>query len=258
MVAWSVCFSSFSNADVSTKPISYEIEAAAGFLDFDYTEYSSKAPNGVLDTEKGRLTTGSVLGRYQSTASKIPWLMQVRYEGATGDTNYDGYLQQGTLLSPFNAKTGNEFDEIDVRFGLPFHHRHVGKLMPFMETGWHEWRRRLVSYEEVYQHQVVRLGLSGDWRASSHWQTNAEISLGKLRNSQVIINSLGVVLPLQDKQQWRASVGLLYHVNPQWVLGAGWQFERFEYGRSSVIRGVFEPDSRSEIFRSSLLMSYTF
>ena len=127
-----------------------------------------------------------------------------------------------------------------MRFGLPFHHRHVGKLMPFMETGWHEWRRRLVSYEEVYQNQVVRLGLSGDWRASSHWQTNAEISLGKLRNSQVTINSLGVVLPLQDK------------------LGAGWQFERFEYGRSSVIRGVFEPDSRSEIFRSSLLMSYTF
>jgi hypothetical protein len=104
-----------------------QVGFATGMLQQDYQELSASAPNGIFNQETGNLNTWQIQANYLPTLSisklNLPLYVQVQYSQSMGNTQYDGFLQQGKILIPFMSKTNNHLQDVQFSIGLPFTHQ---------------------------------------------------------------------------------------------------------------------------------------
>jgi len=98
-------------------------------LQQDYREIDTQGltADGILNTEKGHWQGNALQARWQgqlpigttAMATRLPLWLQAQTAQATGQTDYNGYLQSGNTLTPYRAKTGNTWRSHSVALGVP-------------------------------------------------------------------------------------------------------------------------------------------
>ena len=83
------------------------LSAAAIRQDYRETDTQGLTADGTLNTERGTVGGWGLQGRWQGHLGGLPLWAQADAQWAQDQTDYDGYLQSGSTLSPFKAKTGN-------------------------------------------------------------------------------------------------------------------------------------------------------
>lgn len=93
------------------------ISITTGLMQQDYQEYDNhqRVDNGILNTEKSDIHEFAINTRYQHTHQGL-WL-QGRATHVTGATNYDGFLQQGNQLIPYQSITDNTMYKLSANVG---------------------------------------------------------------------------------------------------------------------------------------------
>ena len=102
------------------------LKAQWGALEQDYAELDrhNLTQTGILDAETGSIRGLTLLGRWQS--KNLPLWVQLGYGQHKGQTHYQGHIQNGTVLLPFKAKTGNRITHTTAAIGFPIA---IGKPM---------------------------------------------------------------------------------------------------------------------------------
>ncbi len=77
--------------------------------------------DGTLNSERGNAPGTTLQGRWQGDLSlvthSLPLWLQASTTWVQGQTQYDGYLQSGSTLTPYRAKTGNTWRSHSVALG---------------------------------------------------------------------------------------------------------------------------------------------
>ena len=220
-------------------------------LNRQYTEFDSfgRAPDGILNSEKGALTGGAFRGRWQG----VPFekfrhevFLQAEYSQHTGNTSYQGYLKSGLTLTPYSAITHNELHDFRARAGLPIAQTEDMQWVPFVEYRYQNWVRDLVQYRETFQHQAAVVGVLGQWRASPAWTLEGEASIGQMLHAQVDVPKLGFSGTLGNQALWTLGASASYQIKDHWRAVASVRYEQSQYSQSAPSNGFIEPASRTK------------
>ena len=166
-----------------SQPLS-QISIATGILQQDYREFSASAPNGIFNQETGNLNTWQIQANYLPTLSisklNLPLYLQGQYRHSNGNTQYDGYLQQGQMLIPFESTTKNNLQDIQASIGLLLTPQPV-QVVPFVAYVDHTWKRGLSQYQETFSHKSLALGVSTTWQINAKWEALGLFSVGQMQ-----------------------------------------------------------------------------
>ncbi len=236
-----------------------QVGFATGMLQQDYQELSASAPNGIFNQETGNLNTWQIQANYLPTLSisklNLPLYVQVQYSQSMGNTQYDGFLQQGKILIPFMSKTNNHLQDVQFSIGLPFTHQSF-QLTPLVSYSYHTWQRDLSQYQETYHHQAVALGLLAVWQINPQWQMTSQFSAGQMQSAQLNVPHVQFIASLGTQTIKTAHAQLAYDVNPYWQLALSANYQHYRYGQSAVNNGLFAPESITK--QRSLLASLNY
>lgn len=232
-------------------------------LQQDYRELDSqgRTSDGTLNTERGRLTGGAVALRWQTGADvAVPLWLQARAEWTQGRTAYQGYLQRGTTLTPFAAKTGNVWQALELSVGLPLVLNQTGwQMTPFLQWSTSRWQRNLVQYSETYRANSVGSGVLLQWAVTD--RLTLEGSLARLKNmpTRVSVPALGFTSRQESTTETTAlELAVSYALAPHWHIHAGVQQKRWKAGASPIVAGLQVPGNLYKQTRYSVGLNYLF
>jgi len=223
----------------------------------DYREPDPFGRVNPLNSETGSVLTTELTLRWRGQlAQALPELaMQARANYAQGQTDYNGYLQQGSTLTPYSARTGNTQQAISLRVGLPlnaFTEQPWAKhIAPYAEQGWHHWQRNLTQYGETFDWQTTTLGVMALWPLAdlglpqfSRFTLKADLATGRSHNtSMAAAPALGFAADLGSASIGSAAFALHYEVTPSWLLGLRYEAQRMNFGTSLTVAGLQYPGS---------------
>ncbi len=227
-----------------------------GITRHDYREPDPLGRVDPLDCETGDIPTTQVTlrwrGKLTQALPEITTQAQVSY--AQGQTDYNGYLQQGITLIPFQARTGNTFQDYRLRVGLPlndFTQQPWGQhIAPYTEQSWHHWQRNLMQYGETYTWQSTSLGVMDLWTLAdfglpkfSRYTLEADLSVGHTHTSHIDAPGLGFTADLASTNIHSAAFALHYAVTPAWSMGLRYQTQYINLGASPSVAGFKYPGS---------------
>ena len=211
-----------------------------------------------LDSETGSVPTTEIDLRWRGQlAQALPDLVlqaQARY--THGQTAYSGYLQQGSILTPFTARTGNTLQALSLRVGLPLNAltrlpwaQHIA---PYAEQSWHRWQRNLTQYGETFTGQTTTLGVMALWPLAelglpqfARFTLEADFAVGRSRSLHINAPSLDFATDLPNTEDRSAALGLQYAVTPTWLIGLRYAAHRSSYGASPTVAGLQYPGSHT-------------
>nr|MDP2190315.1 hypothetical protein [Rhodoferax sp.] len=127
----------------------------------DYREPDPLGRVNPLNSETGSIPTTQATLRWRGQlAQALPELaLQAQASYAQGQTDYNGYLQQGLTLTPYRARTGNTLQALSLRVGLPLNaltrQPWAQAIAPYAEQS---WQRNLTQYGETFTWQTIRTG----------------------------------------------------------------------------------------------------
>lgn len=174
---------------------------------------------------------------------QIPLYLQGNYQQSEGNTRYDGYLQQGIVLSPYSTQTANRFTASHIRVGLPLALGRQWQVIPYAEYGQQRWQRTLTQYQELFTHSSVSVGVLGRYALSPSWLLAVDAAQGRITTTNINIPSLNFLAALGNKPLTRMGVGVDYQWSPQLSVGITSRYSRYGYGASRVINKLQEPES---------------
>ncbi len=201
-----------SSPDISHQPVAHNLwrslTLSHGITRHDYREPDPLGRVDPLDSETGDIPTTQATLRWRGKLTQaLPEMVaQAQASYAQGQTDYNGYLQQGITLTPYQARTGNTFQDYHLRVGLPLNaltqpspsHRWTQHIAPYLEQGWHHWQRNLAQYGETYTWQSTSLGVMALWSLAesglpqgSRYTVEADISTGRTNHSHINAPALG-------------------------------------------------------------------
>lgn len=265
---------------------SWQWQINAGQLYQDYHEIDNQGitTDGVLNSETGgiprvslslvhelkmrELKMDNLNGSNDSkvantnTNTKIGWTpyAEVTLSYASGKTDYDGYLQSGSTLTPYNSTTNNRIVQTRLVFGASKAVANTVVIKPHLAASHHKWQRELEQYTENFKHTAVLAG------ASLGWQPNQPLPLtlkatgqvGKMVNSEIEVAKLGLKQNLGNANIWRVGVNGSYHLTNAVSLNVGVNHERWQYEQSAKQNGYIYPESKTSQFTSHLGINYSF
>lgn len=211
-----------------------------------------------LDSETGSIPTTQATLRWRGKlAQALPKIaVQAQASYAQGQTDYNGYLQQGTTLTPYSARTGNTLQAYNLRVGLPlgaFFQQHWAQyIVPYAEQSWRHWQRNLTQYGETFTWQTTSLGVMALWPLAdlglpqfSRFTLEADLATGRTRNPHMAAPALGFAADLGSASTHSAALALYYAATPTWLLGLRYEEQSMSFGASPTVAGLQYPGSSS-------------
>lgn len=224
-----------------------------------------------LDSESGSTPTTQATLRWRGKlAQALPEIVaQAQASYAQGQTDYNGYLQQGVTLTPYSARTGNTLQAYNLRVGLPlsaFTQQHWAQhIAPYAEQSWHHWQRNLTQYGETFTWQTASLGVMALWPLAdlglpqfSRFTLEADLATGRTRNPHIAAPALGFAADLGSASTRSAALALHYEVTPTWLLGLHYEAQRMSFGASPTVAGLQYPGSSSNEQSLAVSLGYHF
>lgn len=225
-----------------------------GITRHDYREPDPFGRVSPLSSETGSVPTTELTLRWRGQlAQALPELaMQARASYAQGQTDYNGYLQQGSTLTPYSARTGNTQQAISLRVGLPLNafteQPWAQHIAPYAEQGWHHWQRNLTQYGETFTWQTTALGVMALWPLAdlglpqfSSFTLEADVAAGRSHNPRMVAPTLGFATNLDETGKQRAVLALHYAVTSTWLLGLRYEAQRSNFGVSASTASLQYP-----------------
>lgn len=211
-----------------------------------------------LDTETGSIPTTQATLRWRGKLARaLPEIaVQAQASYAQGQTDYNGYLQQGITLTPYRARTGNTLQAYSLRVGLPlnaFTQQHWAQhIAPYAEQSWHHWQRNLTQYGETFTWQTTSLGVMALWPLAdfglpqfSRYTLEADLAAGRTRNLHIAAPALGFSADLGSTSTHSAALALHYAATSTWLLGLRYEVQRMSFDASPIVAGLQYPGSRN-------------
>ncbi len=238
-----------------------QISVATGIMQQDYRELSANTPNGIFNQETGNLNIWQIQANYFPILSistlSLPLSLQGQYRHSNGDTQYDGYLQQGQMLFPFESTTKNSLQDIEFSLGIRVIPQPV-QVVPFVAYVDHTWKRGLSQYQETFSHKSLALGVSTTWQINAKWEALGLFSVGQMQSAQINVPQVSFSASLGTQIIKTAQAQLAYGFNQHWQLALSANYQHYGYGQSILSNGFFEPESitKQRSFLTSLNYVY--
>lgn len=220
----------------------------------DYREPDPFGRVNPLNSETGSVPTTELTLRWRGQlAQALPELaMQARASYAQGQTDYNGYLQQGSTLTPYSARTGNTQQAISLRVGLPLNafteQPWAQHIAPYAEQSWHRWQRNLTQYGETFDWQTTSVGVMAVWPLAemglpqlARFTLEADLATGRSSNTRMAAPTLSFFADLSETGEQRAALALHYTVTSTWTLGLRYTTQRSNFGASASVGGLQFP-----------------
>lgn len=230
------------------------VELSAGQHQQNYREQDTNGltADGVLDTETGHQDHIAAALRWQTENG---WLLNLQAQRETGPTNYNGYLQTSSGLTPYRAITGNTAHSTTAQLGYALNSStwaampDAWQLVPLLQISRHHWQRNLVQYGETYQHNTHAIGALVQWQARPGTVLEAQAMVGRAHAASVNVPSLGFAAsqPGGHLHEWQ--LGLNQDLaaltgNPiynDWRLSVRYARSQYSHGMSPVVNGLQAP-----------------
>ena len=238
-----------ASADAGPRPMR-ELTVSAGALQMNYVEKDEQhlTPEGFLDAENGPLTAVRVHTRIRDLSTRLnrPYEVTASLMFASGSTTYDGHLQPPSLAY-LRTTDSQRISDVDLRLGFPLSASDHRELTPVVFLGRHDWNRSSASFAEWYSHFLAGGGLEAGQEWNEQWWLRGEVTAAWMLDSTLDVTSHHTVLDLGPSVILGAAIEAEYRWDAQTgVFGrVGWQ--RFEYGRSGTVNGIYEPASVSQL-----------
>lgn len=233
------------------------LEANAGIHQQNYFEQDTSGliSNGMLDSESGKQNTIGTTLRWQFDSSL---LLQAKAQHQSGATNYSGYLQAGSTLTPYHATTGNIAVQYDINVGYALNAftwdvmPENWQFVPLLHYRHNQWQRNLVQYNETYNHATVAAGALLQWQPQPGTVLEVIALRGQARNASMSAPSLGFATTQLGGvfHEWQLAtsqnVGVLTGVDAlnQWRVTARFFSTRYGHKASPIINGYQAPPNQ--------------
>lgn len=224
-----------------------------------------------LDSETGSIPTTQATLRWRGKlAQALPEIaVQAQASYAQGQTDYNGYLQQGITLTPYRARTGNTLQAYSLRVGLPLNaftqQNWAQHIAPYAEQSWQHWQRNLTQYGETFTWQTTSLGMMALWPLAdlglpqfSRFTLEADLSTGRTRSPHIAAPALGFAANLGSTNTRRATLALHYATTPAWLLGLRYEEQSMSFGASPTVAGLQYPGSTNKTQSLAVSLSHYF
>lgn len=234
---------------------------------FDYYEYDDYklTKNWWLDSETGYqsgVSGGLTLQGDLGTVSNVYFDAEVTR--ITGNTRYNGYLQGGATLIPYQSNT--DYTTTDYQFklgkGITFAGSSRFQLTPYASFGAYNWLRDSSAdqygYAERYKHKFFAVGAMAQYELTPTVVIKADVMQGLTTSPEMTLVADGTLFKLGSKPISQVSVGVDYAMTPQLHLRADYRMTKFSYGESSVIGGFLEPRSKTDRQQLFIGLGYSF
>ncbi|HKJ22112.1 MAG TPA: hypothetical protein VKA13_03410, partial [Gammaproteobacteria bacterium] len=205
-----------------------------GRMHQNYREYNDGLSPGlgeILDREDGNV--GQFDYRFAATSGRA--LGNFDFQYSSGDTFYDGHLQNGT---PHTDTTHNTIYAVRANLGYILWSGQNGLLAPQLEFGYRIWKRYIdgTGQEEKYYHGLFGAGFRGYYALSQNMTLKGLAFVGKtvapMIEGTAVLNwdpaSLG------SSRYERAGLGLDYHLSGAWHVGLDIDYVTWRYKQSGL------------------------
>ncbi len=239
-----------------------------------YTELDTQAltTSGVLDRETGQSSGWGVQLRWQGQAGAVPLWLQADTGYSTGQTDYNGHLQRGNALTPYQAKTGNVWQSTSLRVGLPLTTDKLNswQFIPYLDWTQQHWQRNLVQYGESYKQSKESLGLLVQWQpawpallghvdqAHKPWLLELGHQRSTSQRSHAAVPNLDFAASQETGPVHQTEVGLRYAITPRWQLQLRAQHTQSSTLASAVVNGLQSPPSQTQQTLLAIGLGWTY
>ncbi len=237
-----------------------------GILQQDYQEIDANhlTTDGILNQETGNLPQISVsvtnsLDNQPTTNNWIPYgTFSLDY--SKGSTDYNGYLQAGNHLTPYQTQTDNTIINGTLAFGATKALNNNLQLSPNIAVNHYQWQRQLEQYTEDFRHTAMLAGVAIDWQPSDTQPINlqATAQLGKLLDSEIDVPKLGLKQDIGKSNIWQVGINASYQLSNNVSLNAGVNHKKWQYQQSKIENDYQYPDSDNKQTTWSVGLGYGF
>lgn len=181
---------------------------AAGVQQLDYREYDTQnlTQDGVLDSEKGVMPVGLLELNGAIALNKSQLWGNLVYEFAQGYSHYDGYLQSGRKLLPYQSTSSHIFKNIKGKVGVAFDYR-SSCIKPYIAYQSNKWQRQLDHYTEFYQLPSIHLGAQWWMPLSAKLHMAAELGIWRFANPTIRVPLLNFSESMQQNKRPNVFLG---------------------------------------------------
>lgn len=253
-----------------------DIRAADRSVEFDVgaisLKYGETSPSMTDDTEKGAMPAVRLGFTYLGN-DKTSWkvfrnfYVDLSAQGAFGQTEYNGYLQEydnnGNLVAllPWNSTTNDEIFDASLKLGRAFPLSSQVMFIPFGDFGVHYWHRQSTGtggYSEDYTIGNTMFGLKLQYSPFAKWVFSAWGEGGTTISPTLKANLDGssYTFDLGSEPIYEFDARASYAFATRWALSGTFSFKGFGYGMSSMNDGAYEPDSYTHQATGLIGISY--
>ena len=233
---------------------SLSLHATARQQDYRETDTQGLTANGSLNTERGTVGGWGLQARWQGYLRALPLWAQADAQWAQGQTDYDGYLQSGSTLTPFRAKTGNTWRSQSLALGVPLA---LGagerfQFIPHLQWASQHWQRNLVQYGETYRHRSTGSGLVLQWAATESLTLEASAARRWQSRASVSVPAFDFAAEQGRATETELSAAARWRLSSRWHVQASAASTRFRNGTSPVVQGLQAPPNHHRTVRYAL------
>lgn len=227
-----------------------------------HTHYRESEGGATLDTENGWMTSlGGGASFLSHNRMNSFWNnIYVRFDGqfTFGDTDYDGSLQpSGT---PYKGITKSLVDQLNVKLGYAFPVNNNLMAIPYVDIGYHYWRREMTGaygYTEHYDHTYIMAGALLQYSPAPRWIYSLSLQGGTTISPQM--RTGGVDYDLDERATWATSGRVSYAVSQRVEAFGEAGYSEFSYGKSAPdANSIYEPDSATREIKTLVGVAYRF
>jgi hypothetical protein len=255
-----------AHADITTiRNSDTAIDFAAGANQLRYGENSIGT---TLDTEKGWQPDFNIGAGYL-LASSNPWLNDLYLRGdinaAFGDTHYNGGLEHfytnGTLayITPLESTTRDQIYNFSGKIGHSFPLGGYVMATPFVDIGYHYWHRELTGtggYTEEYGNGTAMGGAMVQFSPWDKWVFTLSGEAGTTFSPTLQAQYTSFQLQTRTIYEGDAKIG--YEFAPRFEVFGTSSFTGYDYGKSPMVDGGYEPASATHDFKALVGIAYHF
>lgn len=257
IMCYTLVFVALSVSHAHAEDWQWQLKVGQVHQDYQERDATGLTTDGVLNTETGSLPSVEI--NLTNTLDPIDLQLAngrqlwspygkfaVRY--ARGETDYDGYLQSGNELTPYQTNTDNQMWRLYYDLGLTHALNANLSMTPLLSISHQRWRRELTEYTEDFRHTAILAGANIDWQPSLQVPLilKVQAKVGKIVDSNIDVPKLGLNQDIGNAKVTQLGIEAQYSLSKQLSMIAGVSRQTFKYEQSDVQNGYQYPDSESK------------
>lgn len=222
------------------------VSITAGLVKQDYEEYDTQGltSNGILNTEKSNIHQIALNARYQFAPKGI-WL-QGRAVAVTGATNYDGYVQTGSQLTPFSTVTDNAMYDLSANVGYAIPIGEKFQIIPNVSGQSYRWERDLVQYDEQFDQKSALVGVVAQYQVTPKLGLELSADIGKNMASKIRVPEYDFEQDLAEKPVWQVDGKASYQLTDNLAVIGEVSHRELQYGESATQNNLSYPSGKAK------------